>query len=148
MWAMQTAKLGLSLLGDTRCAAARESCALKPGSVRLQASLPTDPRLNNPMKPIYSRALICFLLVGFTLQAQVFQPASPNVAGSPVTAMSAAEDAVLQVASNAVQAATIVRLPNQVLQAAPGAATTTAGATAGFPTVGSGVAIEVVFTHA
>ena len=102
----------------------------------------------NPMKTIYSSGFLCFLLAGFSSQAQVNRTTSASAASSPAIALSAAETAVLQAASNAVQAATRVWLTNQVLRAAPAApASTLSTATAGASVAGVGVAMTDASTN-
>jgi hypothetical protein len=137
---METARLGLSLFGDTRCAAARHACSLKPASIRSQGPN-KRPRLNNPMKTIYASPFICLFLVGFTAQAQVSEVTSTIAGSAPALVPSAAEVAVLEAASNAVQGATILLLPDQPMPANQGApagvqrsvALTGAAVTAGVP---------------
>jgi hypothetical protein len=69
------------------------------------------------MKTIYSSAFICFFLVWLSSQAQVNQTTTPSADSGATIPLSPAEAAVLEAASNAVQAATIIWLPDQPLPA-------------------------------
>ena len=70
------------------------------------------------MKINYSSAFICFFLVGFNSWAQVNQTTVPIAGGAAAIPLSPAEATVLEAASNAVQAATIIWLPDQPVEGA------------------------------
>ena len=65
------------------------------------------------MKTIYSSAFLCFFLVALSSPAQVNQPTTPGADSELTIPLSPAELAVWEAASNAVQAATIIWLPDQ-----------------------------------
>jgi len=70
------------------------------------------------MKTIYSSAFLCFFLAGFSSWAQLDQATPPDAGGAAAIPWSPAEAAVLEAASNAVQAATIIWLPDQPVEGA------------------------------
>jgi hypothetical protein len=71
------------------------------------------------MKTIYSCAFICFFLVGLSAQAQVNPTTPPTVGSAATNGLSAAESAVLEAASNALQVATFVVLTNELELVSP-----------------------------
>jgi len=71
------------------------------------------------MKTIYSCTFLCFFLVGLSAQAQVNPTTPPTVGSAATNALSAAESAVLEAASNALQVATFVVLTNELELVSP-----------------------------
>ena len=120
---MKPANWSPSLFGGRRRAAARDFYTLKPASVRPQGPS-KRPRLNNPMKTIYTLVIASFLLAGFTGLAQTNRVIYSSGATRRASA-AAARSALLGVPSNSPPMVTTIRLQGQAL---PAGRTSRAGA--------------------
>ena len=101
--------------------------------------------MDYPVKTIYLTAFLCSSLLGFSLMAQVNQPTTPGADSGLTIPLSPAEIAVWEAASNAVQGATIIWLPDQP---APAGQWVLAGAPGTLPLTGEAGAVGVPLQEA